>query len=370
MHAGAVDQRPSPMRVRLPRVRGRFRQHLVIERAAESTHTWSNDPVSDTPAEAVYIRDEVSGDLWSATPLPIREPSSGPCHPPWLRLQPIPAHRARHLAGSSAIRALAGSVKISRLTIVNRCAEPRRLSVTHYLEWVLGISAAEPRLHRDRNRTTTGAMLARNPWDTDFQSRIAFMDMPRQQACTADRAEFIGRHGSLAEPAALLEAHRLSNRVGGGLDPCGAMQTNFTLQPARQPSSGSCSARGVVRRRRCPRGTSPTLDLDAALKEVTTFGNRRWRGASKDARSLHGRSGQGWLLYQTLSCPRMARTPSINRAAPTVSGINCRMSWRSRVETGDCREHILRAAGRQFDEGMCSIGGSRHPPGGEDPRLG
>ena len=37
---------------------------------------WCNDPVSDTPAEAIYIRDENSGDLWSATPLPIRERTS------------------------------------------------------------------------------------------------------------------------------------------------------------------------------------------------------------------------------------------------------------------------------------------------------
>ena len=76
------------------------------------------------------------------------------------------------------------------------------------------------------------ALLARNPWGTDFQSRIAFMDMSgRQQACTADRAEFLGRHGSLAEPAALLRSGALSNRAGGGMDPCGAMQTAVTLRP-------------------------------------------------------------------------------------------------------------------------------------------
>ncbi len=58
------------------------------------------------------------------------------------------------------------------------------------------------------------------------------MDMAgRQLSCTADRAEFIGRHGSPAEPAALLGAQALGNRVGGGLDPCGAMQTRISLAP-------------------------------------------------------------------------------------------------------------------------------------------
>src|SRR5262249_6650822 len=34
---------------------------------------WSNDPVTDAPAEAVYLRDEETGQLGSPTPLPIRD---------------------------------------------------------------------------------------------------------------------------------------------------------------------------------------------------------------------------------------------------------------------------------------------------------
>ena len=34
--------------------------------------TWSNDPVMDPPSEAFYIRDEISGDVWSPTAAPIR----------------------------------------------------------------------------------------------------------------------------------------------------------------------------------------------------------------------------------------------------------------------------------------------------------
>jgi len=36
---------------------------------------WSNDAVSDPPGEIVYLRDEDTGTLWSATPLPIAKPS-------------------------------------------------------------------------------------------------------------------------------------------------------------------------------------------------------------------------------------------------------------------------------------------------------
>src|SRR6202042_2587886 len=126
-------------------------------------------------------------------------------------------------------------IKISRLKIKNVSDEPRQLSITHYLDWVLGnqnnraapfiITALDPK---------TRALLARNPWTADFQSRVAFMDMAgRQQSFSADRTEFIGRHGSLAEPAALLGPQALANRTGGGLDPCGAMQTKIALEPGQ-----------------------------------------------------------------------------------------------------------------------------------------
>src|ERR1700737_5551421 len=99
------------------------------------------------------------------------------------------------------------------------------------------------------------------------------MDMAgRQQACTADRAECVGRHGSLADPAALLETHGLSNRAGGGMDPCGAMQTTIILKPGEATEltcllgeeASSAAAVALVERYR-------TIDLDAALKEVTDF---------------------------------------------------------------------------------------------------
>ncbi len=90
----------------------------------------------------------------------------------------------------------------------------------------------------------TAALLARNPWSNGFPSRIAFMDMAgKQRGCSADRAEFIGRHGSLAEPAALIGSRPLSNRVGGGLDPCGAMQTKISLSPGEEMQLRFCSER-------------------------------------------------------------------------------------------------------------------------------
>ena len=75
-------------------------------------------------------------------------------------------------------------------------------------------------------------LLARNPWRTGFGDRVAFADLAgRQLAWTGDRTEFLGRNGTLDRPAALLRDARLSGRVGGGLDPCGALQTWLELKP-------------------------------------------------------------------------------------------------------------------------------------------
>ena len=317
---------------------------------------WSNDPVSDAPAEVVYIRDEDTGDLWTATPLPIREPSSA-----FVIRHGFGYSRFEHVSHGIELHLLQfvpleDSIKISRLKIVNRSAVIRQLSVTHYLDWVLGnqrgktapfiVTEIEPK---------TAALLARNPWGTDFQSRIAFMDMAgRQQACTADRTEFLGRHGSLAEPSALLESHRLSNRVGGGMDPCGAMQTTVTLRPGEATEinfllgeeASSAAAVALIDRYR-------TLDLDAALKGVTDFWDQTLGviQVKTPDRSMDILVN-GWLLYQTLGCRVWART-----AFYQSSGA---YGFRDQLQDvmalvvsrpGIAREHILRAAARQFEEG-------------------
>jgi cyclic beta-1,2-glucan synthetase len=316
---------------------------------------WCNDPVSDAPAEVIYVRDEESGDLWSATPLPIREPHT------YVIRHGFGYSRFEHTSHGISLDLLQfvpleDSLKISRLKLVNRSGDTRQLSVTHYLDWVLG---------NQRSRTApfivteiepkTAALLARNPWSTDFQSRIAFMDMAgRQQACTADRLEFIGRHGSLAEPAALLGPHQLSNRVGGGLDPCGAMQTRITLRPGEATElifllgeeASSAAAIALIERYR-------TLDLDAVLKEVTDFWDQvlgviQVKTPDRSMDILLN----GWLLYQTLSSRVWART-----AFYQSSGA---YGFRDQLQDvmalvvsrpGIAREHILRAAGRQFEEG-------------------
>src|SRR6185312_371968 len=123
-------------------------------------------------------------------------------------------------------------IKISRLKITDHSGRSRRLSVTAYVEWTLGSSrSASAPFVVTKIDAETGAMLARNPWDIEFGRRTAFADLAgRQDSWTGDRTEFLGRNGTLDQPAALVRATPFSNRVGAGLDPCGALQTRLKLE--------------------------------------------------------------------------------------------------------------------------------------------
>src|SRR6185295_8055944 len=181
----------------------------------------------DPPAETIYVRDEETGDLWGPTPLPIREDAS-----PYVARHGQGYSRFEHTSHGIFLSLLQfvpvnDPVKISRLTIENRSGRSRRLSVTAYVEWVLGVSrsAAAPVIITEVD-PDTGALFARNPWNVDFGDHVAFADLGgRQTAWTGDRTEVLGRNGTLDHPALLERGSRPSGRVGAGLDPCAALQT-------------------------------------------------------------------------------------------------------------------------------------------------
>ncbi len=317
---------------------------------------WSNDPVSDRSGEAFYLRDEESGDLWCPTALPIRDETAT-----YVATHGWGYSRFEHAAYGIAAELLqyvpiGDPIKISRLTLRNTSRRTRRLSVTAYAEFVLGSSrAASAPFVMTGIDAETGAMFVRNPWHAAFGSRVAFVDLAgRQTDWTGDRREFIGRNGTLGSPAALATAAPLSNTVGAGLDPCGALRTTVLLAPNSSveivaflgEAASDAEARALLSRYR-------TLDLDTVLAEVGRF----WDGALGAVQvKTPNRSMDimlnGWLLYQTLACRVWART-----AFYQASGA---YGFRDQLQDGMAlaaaqpaltRAHLLRAAARQFIEG-------------------
>ena len=131
--------------------------------------------------------------------------------------------------------ALDAGVKFSVLKVRNDSGRTRQLSATGYVEWVLGDLRAKSNMYITTEADpNTGALFARNQYNTEFVGRIAFFDVDDMtRSFTGDRGEFIGRNGSLQHPAAM-ERLRLSGKVGAGFDPCAAIQVPFELADGQQ----------------------------------------------------------------------------------------------------------------------------------------
>ncbi len=316
---------------------------------------WSNDPVSDPPGEALFLRDEETGEIWSPTPLPIRGEGS---------------YVVRHGQGYSRFEyehrgvatdltvfvAQEDPVKISRLSVENRSASIRTLTVTAYAEWVLGPQrAAGAPLVVTELDSETGAIFARNPWNEAFAGRVAFADVGGAQiAWTADRTEFLGRNGGLDAPAGLARGTTLSRRTGAGLDPCAVLQVRLRLLPGQREQivvllgqgRDALEARQLVLRHR---SQDPEIALAAVRREWDdTLTALQVRTPDRSMDLMLNR----WLLYQTLGCRLRARAAFYQAGG----------AWGFRDQLQDvmsltvarrelAREQLLRAASRQFEEG-------------------
>ena len=272
---------------------------------------WSNDPVSDPPGEALFLRDEETGELWCPTPLPIRGDGSYVVRhgQGYTRFE----HEHRGIATDLTVFVpREDPVKVSRLDVENRSDRARVLTVTAYAEWTLGSrrSVGAPFIVTELD-VATGAIFARNPWNEAQAGRVAFADVgPGRTAWTADRTEFLGRNGDLGIPAGLAPGATLSRRAGAGLDPCAALQVRLRLDPGQRAQavfllgqgSDAAEARELVGRYRA-------LDLRLSLAAV----RREWEDTLTAVqvrtpdRSMDLMLNR-WLLYQAVACRFLARS--------------------------------------------------------------
>jgi cellobiose phosphorylase len=336
---------------------------------AENAHEfrltpWHNDPVMDPSGEVIYLRDEETGHFWSATPRPC--PGNG-------------RYLTRHGFGYSVFEregdglhselwvyvALDAPIKFSRLIVRNLTESSRSLSVTGYVEWVLGDLRSKSAMHVvTQADAVSGALFARNAFSVEFSDRVAFFDTDGiDHRVTGDRTEFIGRGGSLQAPAAMQHAG-LSGRIGGGLDPCAAIQLTVAL-------AGGQSKEVIMR-------LGAEQNATAATAQV-----QRYRGAQAAAEQLHKvrehwRSllsviqvqtpaaevdvmVNGWLMYQVIACRFLARS-GFYQSGGAIGFRDQLQDSMAMIHASPAlvRKHLLLCAGHQYPEG--DVQHWWHPP--------
>jgi cyclic beta-1,2-glucan synthetase len=354
---------PAPWVNVIANERGGF---VVSERGASCTWAansyfyrltpWHNDPVSDPVSDVLYLRDDASGEIWSATPAP----AGGNAQ-----------YSVRHGPGCSVFTherdglvcrltlglSSDGGVKLSRLEVTNTDARARRITITSYVEWTLGVlrEHTQHQVHTEYE-PASGAILARNSFDPQFAPWVAFSAMTEPVvAYTADRRELIGRNGSVENPVALASSAKLSASVGVGLDPCAALQCTLDLASGetREVVVLLGAAPGIAEARRLIDVHRAVPRAQAAARGTTDEWERRLsvikvRTPEPSFDAMVNR----WTLYQTLACRVWARSALYQSSG--AYGFRDQLQDVLALlyaEPELARAHIVRAASRQFVEG-------------------
>jgi cellobiose phosphorylase len=343
---------------------------------------WSNDPISDPINDAIYIRDDDTGIVWTPTAAPIRE---------------LDAYRARHGQGytvyehnshaivqelltfvplNSVLDASTASnqspIRIQRLKLRNASSRRRRLTLTGYHEWVLGSERESSQLHVVTQwDSESQTLLAYNHYHADFGHCTSFAtSSPPPAHFTADRSAFLGRNGKISNPAVLRRTH-LTDRAGAGLDPCAAVQIPIVLAPGETREviflmGQACDlnqVRSLVEKFRDP------YEVEAAWQKTRESWNEVLGALQVDTPIQSANFLlNSWLLYQNLSCRVWGRSAFYQSGG----------AWGFRDQLQDVmalvytlphivREQIQRAARHQFEEG--DVQHWWHEPGGAGVRT-
>ena len=208
---------------------------------------WRADATKDETGHWIYVRDVMSGDVWSAAHQPVRAPAA------YYRASFAP-DRVVYIRVDGGIETRTEVVvvpreraEIRRVTVCNQSRTTREVEVTSYGEIVLtdaGSDRAHPAFQNLFVETEwlpqLGAVLAsrrprssveKRPWCAHVLATGP--ERVGDITCETDRARFVGRGRTTHAPAALDDGAELSGTAGAVLDPIASLRTRLRLEPGR-----------------------------------------------------------------------------------------------------------------------------------------
>ncbi|BBH22331.1 glycosyl transferase [Paenibacillus baekrokdamisoli] len=341
---------------------------------------WSNDPALDPPGEVCYLRDEESGEYWQMAPSRMNDTSTYKVS--YGRGYTCYEHESHGLQQEMTVFVpLEDPVKVIQLRLHNTTNETRKLSVTYYAEWVLGVN-------REGNASFivtdwdegNGILTARNTYQENFRDAMGFLTVYSQmeedpveaakwaeegrqtgerassmeQTWTGDRQEFLGRNGTYEDPAAMSRAN-LSGMTGSTYEACGAVQSKLVIKPGEE--------RTVYILLGCEDSHESAAQLankyheshacEQALEDVQKFWDDVLGTISVSTPCPEmDVMLNNWLLYQTLCCRMWARSAFYQAGGAFGFRDQLQDSLALLHSRPDItRAQILLNAGHQYEEG-------------------
>ncbi len=332
--------------------------------------SWSNDPVSDKPSEAIYILDEVTGELSSPVSLGNMEKGK------YLVRHGIGYSKFLHEEDGvqselTVFVPIDEPVKLWRLNLTNQTEHMKYFRLSYYAEWVLGTV----REHTNPYILTAydnehEILTAKNIYTFQFQNNQAFLFSNEMiNGYTGDRHEFFGVCGDYLAPEGV--DAKLSSHTGVGYDPCGVIQVSVAVAPkeSKEIIFGLGYSSDINEIRRIRYKYKDLAKVQSEYKRLKEYWDKVL-GVIKVKTSDPAIDilVNGWLLYQSISCRINART----------AFYQCGGAYGYRDQLQDTlsltftdpealRKQIIIACSRQFEEG--DVQHWWHPPTGVGVRT-
>lgn len=331
---------------------------------------WSNDPVCDKATEAIYIKDDIEGDI--ITPTSLGQSDKGTYIVRHGFGYSKFYHRENDIKQETTVfTPLEDPVKIWNVNLENTSDKDKYLTLTYYVEWVLGAQREQTHPYVVTNYNNEYEYLsAKSIYNYHFHKHQAFMFSSEMiKLYTGDRQEFLGRKGSVLKPEGVDKI--LSCNTGAAYDPCGAIQISIALFAGESKniifglgqSPEIEDINNYVVKYRDPKYAKMELDKVHDYWEKIQ-GTIKVKTNDRAIDILVN----GWLLYQSISCRINAR----------AAFYQCGGAYGYRDQLQDTlsllytnpealRKQIKIAASRQFEEG--DVQHWWHPPMGMGVRT-
>ena len=333
---------------------------------------WSNDPVQDQTHEHFVSQDVNSGHLLQLVPVSdVSTPGSSST-----------GHRIRHGQGYTVFECehehmrmqttffadRTDPVKLVHVQLRNGGTEARSLRALGMVEWQMGASHAERRTLQTWSPGDLPLVMAQQRESrAGFGGSTAFLALAGMQGMvqwTCDRGEFFDQAGRLSLP------NTLGQRHGGGLDPCGALASNFSIPPGNVVSFSFVLGHAADAAQ-AERLATAWLgkDMPEALAHAKGFWNDLLRNIQvRTPDPLFDALVNRWLLYQTLTSRLWSKAGFYQAGGAFGFRDQLQDSMAFAVVAPQrLRDQIVLNASRQFAEG--DVQHWWHAPGGEGVRT-